>query len=198
MSLKHLMRRMHEVDSRLSKCVTVEIKWEFTPDHRQQRIDVAEKLLRRYRIDGVPFLDRTIYLDSKLFYVVPKNLKVWGHRGERPSKADIVIEDPRVHNQNPIKLNLYVAVCSSGPVYAQLVTGTSGQDEGYMVSGMLLLSGGRVPTKLPIQGGPPVAAAIPNHALAAPCSQACMHHGSFQLSLEALSIIVVQPCNMEA
>lgn len=125
----HLLRRMHEADPKLSKCVRVHFKSEHSARVRAFRCKAAEQLLAaveeaRTQPQPYDFLQRMVFIDCKKLYIVPKSVRVYGHRGQRHPWQ--VLGDPRRRRDTKVqKLVFYVAVSAAGGVLLKRVTGTT-------------------------------------------------------------------------
>jgi hypothetical protein len=131
---QHLLRRMHQVDDKLDKCVTFEVKMALKPEVKAERRATAQQLLTMWQLCGDSWLLRSCYVDSKTFVTTPTNFKGWGRRGQRPSAADIVIEDAKLDPHKQVKVTIYACVSPLvGLVHAKICSGTTGHHTTYMV-----------------------------------------------------------------
>lgn len=131
---QHLLRRMHQVDPELDKCVTFEVKMALRPEIKLERKTTAQQLLAWYRLEGPAFLLRGCFVDSKVFVTTPVNFKGWGRKHQRPSAAHIVIEDAKMDKNTVVKVNIYACVSPLlGLVHAKVCSGTTGFQSPYQV-----------------------------------------------------------------
>jgi hypothetical protein len=136
---QHLLRRMHQVDDQLSKCITFEVKAALKPEVKLERQATAQQLLGRHAAAGDDFLMRTFFVDSKTFVGRPTNFKGWGRPGQRPSAADVLIEDAKLDPHKVVKVNIYACVSPLvGLVHAKVCSGTTGFPTPYRVGQQLL------------------------------------------------------------
>lgn len=137
---EHLLRRMHQVDPLLRKCVRVTFKFEHTAEQRAERIRIALRslgLVEAWKEGGRDLLQRVVFVDAKTLYILPKDFKVWGRIGQAvPPSVGQTATDERLKNMAKGKKSVfYLAVAAGGPVMLVFSTGTSDFDSGYKVGG---------------------------------------------------------------
>lgn len=87
------------------------------------RVELCQKLLEMGRDEMVHYLSRCFFIDSKTFYVCPESVWVYA-----PPGAEMTVTDPRLPaSKYATRKIVYYAVVNAilGPVYVELVTGTS-------------------------------------------------------------------------
>jgi hypothetical protein len=124
-SMKHLLRRLHEVDTDL-KWVKQQARRTLLPKYKEERQKCAEWLLAEHAKDP-NFLRRVVWIDefkADLFDGNPQDVRGWYDR--RDDGVDAVAPVPGLANPKRVHVCCYVAVSADlGLVAFQFTSGTT-------------------------------------------------------------------------